>query len=79
MTSKQMILLLCVEQRPQCLDFALEPRAPDFEIITLGLDVLEFRLQGAHLVNALLAVAARSHGVGFALFDFGGLCEGTAR
>ena len=58
-----------LKQRTQRLDLALEPRTSNLEIIALGLDVLEFGLESAHLVDALLAIAARSHGVGFALLD----------
>jgi hypothetical protein len=59
------------EERTKRLHLALESRAADFEIVPLGLDVFDLGFEGAHLVDALLAVAASGHGVGFSLFDLG--------
>lgn len=61
--------LPCLKQRTQRLDLALEPGAPNLEIVALGLDILELRLESAHLIDPLLTIATRSHGVGFALLD----------
>jgi hypothetical protein len=67
-----------LEQSTESLNLAFEPGATDFEVVTFGFDVFEFGLQSAHLIDALLTVAARSHGIGFALFDFGNFrSEGT--
>jgi hypothetical protein len=60
-----------LKQSTKSLDLAFEPGAADFEVVALGFDVFELGLEGAHLVDALLTVAARGHCVGFAFFDFG--------
>jgi hypothetical protein len=62
-----------LKQSTKRLDLAFEPGAANFVIVPFGLDILEFRLQSAHLVDALLTITARGHCVGFALFDFGNL------
>jgi hypothetical protein len=69
--NKQAGSFLRFEERTKSFDFAFEARAADFEIVPLGLDVLDLRLEGAHLVDAFLSVAASGHGIGFSLFDLG--------
>jgi len=71
LTRRQLVASL--EQCTERLDLAFEPSTSYFEVVTLGLDVLEFGLESAHLVDALLTIAARSQCVGFALFDLGRL------
>jgi hypothetical protein len=66
-------LLSSAEERTKCFDLAFEPGATDFEIVPFGLDILEFRLKAAHLVDALLTVAAGSEGVGFSLLNTGNI------
>jgi hypothetical protein len=65
--------LASLKQRAESLDLALEPGTSNLEIISLGLDNIEFGLKSAHLVHPFLTVATGSHGVGLPLFDSGHL------
>lgn len=61
------------KQGSESLDFAFEAGTADLQVVSLGLDVLEFCLETTHLVDALLSIASSSHCVSFALLDARGV------
>jgi hypothetical protein len=62
-----------LKQRAESLNLALKPGTANLEVISLGLDTIEFGLESAHLVDAFLTIATGGHGVGLSLFDSGHL------
>jgi hypothetical protein len=69
-------LFLLTEQGTKRLDLALESGVANLQVVSLGSDFLKFGCEGVHLIDAFLAVAASSEGVGFPLLDARGSLRG---